>query len=63
MMPPTGARPHPVDLLLCFHHYRASRAALAAGAVVFDETGAIVEPDASGRATTSVGGASVTSRR
>jgi hypothetical protein len=34
-MPPTAARPHPVDLLLCGHHYRKSRAALdAAGAKV-----------------------------
>jgi len=33
----------PVDLLLCGHHYRASRAVLASvGAVVFDRTGAIV---------------------
>jgi len=39
-----SARAHPVDLLLCGHHYRVSRDALAAaGAVVFDETGAIVE--------------------
>jgi hypothetical protein len=29
-MPPTRARPHETDLLLCGHHYRASRAALAA---------------------------------
>jgi hypothetical protein len=29
-MPPTQARPHETDLLLCAHHYRASRAALAA---------------------------------
>ena len=27
-MPPTTARPHETDLLLCGHHYRASRAAL-----------------------------------
>ena len=34
-MPPTAARPHETDLLLCGHHYRASRTALAAaGAVV-----------------------------
>ncbi len=32
-MPPTAKRPHSVDLLLCGHHYRVSRAALtAAGA-------------------------------
>jgi hypothetical protein len=32
-----------VDLLLCGHHYRSSKAALTAiGAVVVDETGAII---------------------
>ncbi len=31
----TAARPHPADLWLCGHHYRAARAALAqAGAGV-----------------------------
>ena len=30
LMPPTADRPHPTDLLLCGHHYRASRDALAA---------------------------------
>ena len=29
-MPPTAARPHETELLLCGHHYRVSRAALAA---------------------------------
>jgi hypothetical protein len=34
-MPASAARPHPVDLWLCGHHYRASQAALAeAGAAV-----------------------------
>jgi len=34
-MPPGDARPTPVDLWLCDHHYRKSRPALtAAGAVV-----------------------------
>ena len=34
-MPLTAQRPHPVDLLLCGHHYRVSRNALAAaGATV-----------------------------
>ena len=28
-MPATATRPHPVDLWLCGHHYRASHAALA----------------------------------
>ena len=37
IMPPTANRPHPVDLWLCGHHYRASLAALlAAGAHVQD---------------------------
>ena len=36
-------RPHPVDLLLCGHHYRASRAALhAAEAAVYDAAGALI---------------------
>jgi len=30
IMPPTAARPHEADLLLCGHHYRVSRPALAA---------------------------------
>jgi len=30
IMPPTAARPRQIDLLLCGHHYRASRRALAA---------------------------------
>jgi hypothetical protein len=30
VMPPTLARPHPTDLLLCGHHYRVSRQRLAA---------------------------------
>jgi hypothetical protein len=35
VMPLTQARPHDTDLLLCGHHYRASRTVLAAaGAVV-----------------------------
>ncbi len=34
VMPPTPARPRETDLLLCGHHYRASRAALAATGVV-----------------------------
>jgi hypothetical protein len=33
-MPSTRARPHKTDLLLCAHHYRASRAALAAAHAV-----------------------------
>jgi len=30
VMPPTPARPHETELLLCGHHYRVSRQALAA---------------------------------
>ena len=30
VMPPTADRPHETELLLCGHHYRASRAALSA---------------------------------
>lgn len=38
-MPATASRPHPVDLFLCGHHYRASEAALcAARATVEDLT-------------------------
>jgi len=45
LIPPGSARPHPVDLLLCGHHYLASRAALAAvNAVAIDETGSVLEP-------------------
>jgi hypothetical protein len=43
VMPPTASRPHPVDLLLCGHHFRVSQAALrAAGAAVYDETGLLI---------------------
>jgi hypothetical protein len=48
IMPPAPGRPHPVDLLLCGHHFRVSRAALtAAGATVYDDTGALVAADVS----------------
>jgi hypothetical protein len=43
MMPPVPGRPYPIDLLLCGHHFRVSRAALeAAGAAAYDGTGALV---------------------
>ncbi len=43
VMPPSPSRPHPVDLLLCGHHYRISQAALrAAGAAAYDDTGAVI---------------------
>ena len=47
LMPATPARPHVTDLLLCGHHYRISRRALAlAGAVVAE----IGEPEPDDRA-------------
>jgi len=43
IIPAGRGRPHPVDLLLCGHHYRVSVAALhAVGADVYDETGALI---------------------
>ena len=43
IMPAAPGRPHPVDLLLCGHHFRVSQAALtAAGAAVYDNTGALI---------------------
>ena len=48
IMPPTPDRPHPVDLWLCGHHYRASIVALQlAGATVEDLTVATDELPAS----------------
>jgi hypothetical protein len=39
-MPPAPGRPHPVDLLLCGHHYHVGHAALpAAGATAYDDAG------------------------
>lgn len=51
LIPPAAKRRLPADLLLCGHHYLASKAALAAaGAVAMDETGTVVyPPSASGR--------------
>jgi len=37
IMPATAARPHPTELLLCGHHYRVSREALAAANVTVTE--------------------------
>ncbi len=43
VMPPTATRPHPVELLLCGHHFRVSQAALqAADADVYDRTGMLI---------------------
>ena len=42
-IPPAGQRPRPTELLLCAHHYRQSRAALAeANALVCDRRGSLV---------------------
>jgi hypothetical protein len=38
-MPATADRPHETDLLLCGHHYRVSRRALAAAGAVVAEIG------------------------
>ena len=47
VMPPSADRDHPIAILLCGHHYRASRAALAAaGASAFDRDGMSVMPGA-----------------
>jgi hypothetical protein len=47
VMPPTAARPHEAELLLCGHHYRVSRAALAAAhATVSELPGSADDPDA-----------------
>ena len=37
VIPPTAARPHETELLLCGHHYRVSRAALAAAHATVSE--------------------------
>lgn len=37
VLPPTGTRPDATDLLLCGHHYRAYRRALAAAHAVVHE--------------------------
>jgi hypothetical protein len=48
IMPPAPGRLHPVDLLMCGHHFRVSQAALtAAGAAVYHDTGALVAGGAS----------------
>jgi len=43
IMPPSPGRPFATDLLLCRHHYQASRAALqAAGALGYDAAGTLI---------------------
>lgn len=37
VMPPTAGRPHETEMLLCGHHYRVSRAALAAAHAAVSE--------------------------
>jgi len=47
VMPPAAGRRHSTGLLLCGHHYRASKQALAAaGATVWDINGTPVTADA-----------------
>jgi hypothetical protein len=47
VMPPTADRPHEIELLMCGHHYRVSRAALtAADATVSELPGSADDPDA-----------------
>jgi hypothetical protein len=36
-MPPSPARPHRTELLLCGHHYRVSRSALTAARAIVRE--------------------------
>ena len=46
VVPPTAARPHETELLLCGHHYRASRAALAAAHAAVAELPGSADADA-----------------
>jgi len=47
IMPPTADRPHETELLMCGHHYRASRPALsAAHASVHELAGNFADPSA-----------------
>ena len=47
VMPPTAERPQETELLLCGHHYRVSRAALAAAhASVHELAGNVADPSA-----------------
>ena len=43
IMPPIPGRPHPVDLLLCGHHYRISRPVLAAAGATVDDLPVIAD--------------------
>ena len=46
VMPPMAARPHETELLLCGHHYRVSRAALAAAHAAVSQLPERDDPDA-----------------
>jgi hypothetical protein len=47
VMPPSADRDHHTDLMLCAHHYRDAREALAAsGASVFGHGGRLAMPEA-----------------
>ena len=46
VMPPTAARPHETEVLLCGHHYRVSRAALAAAHAAVSQLPESDDPDA-----------------
>jgi hypothetical protein len=55
LMPPAPARPHRTELLLCGHHYRVSRQALAAAGAtarelpwIPDSTAAWIRPERQG---------------
>ena len=50
IMPPSAARPHKTDLLLCGHHFRASREALKRAQATVCELG-ILSADAPANAT------------
>jgi hypothetical protein len=39
LLPPAAGRPHATDLLLCGHHYRLARRALAAAGALIAEIG------------------------
>jgi hypothetical protein len=51
IVPPSAARPHPVDLWLCGHHWRASRTALCAVGATACEMN-VPEAEQAGRGTT-----------
>jgi hypothetical protein len=50
VMPASADRPRPAELLLCGHHYRASRERLVRSrASVYDRAGALISSAAAGR--------------